>query len=111
MVMGIFNQLNYEEYISHSVRYLKGLSTVLFFIGHFKSVKTCVLSVQHYSGNRYSLGERRWCSTRERIFITEQLLRTGSTSLLLFRKSDKTCLTTWLTSTSRHNLFEMPNKC
>ena len=66
-----------------------------------------MLSVQHYTRNRRGLGEisqerslelKRWCSTREKTFITEQLLRTGSTFLLLFREDGKTGLTTWLTA-------------
>ena len=38
------------------VRYLRGLFTVSF-VGHFKSVKTCMLPVQHYTGNRRGLWE------------------------------------------------------
>ena len=40
-----------------------------------------MLAVQHFTGNRSGLGERRWSSARERTSTAEQLPRTGSTSL------------------------------
>ena len=79
---------------SHAcVRYLRCLFTVAF-IGDFKSVKTCMLPVQYYTRNRRGLGEISQERSFEggvllgekKTFVTEQLLRTGITSLLLFRE-------------------------
>ena len=65
-------------------------------VGQLKSFKTRKCSVQHYTWNRSGLGERsmerRWCSSRKRTFITEQLLRISSAPLLLFRENGKTGL-------------------
>ena len=79
------------------------------FIGHFKSVKTCMLPVQRYARNRRGLGEISQERSLEggvllgRELLLQnslKLLRTGSTSLLLFRGYGKAGLTTWLTCMS-----------